>query len=150
PATMAHALPASFDEGFVGVYWKPSDPWQGHSSGVNKVYFLLGGACGNLIPVMYGPPGGPYELRVAPEWGDWSWLTPNLAALPVALGAWHKIELYFRRGAAANGVVRWWMDDVPLGSYDTLTFPSSGCFDEFQFSPTWGGVGDVKVETDFF
>ena len=57
PATMYHALPASFNEGFVGVMWKPSNPWQGHSTNVNKIFFLLGGACGNLIPIMYGPPG---------------------------------------------------------------------------------------------
>src|ERR1041385_2141558 len=35
PATMYHALPPSFTEGFVGVWWKPSEPWQGHPSQVN-------------------------------------------------------------------------------------------------------------------
>src|SRR5438552_2171321 len=74
PAVMAHTLPSSLTEGFAGAMWKPSNPWQGHSTGVNKIFFLLGGACGNLIPIMYGPPGGPYHLRVAPEWGNWSWL----------------------------------------------------------------------------
>jgi hypothetical protein len=71
PATMYHALPQSFNEGFVGTMWKPSNPWQGHSTFVNKIFFLLGGACGNLIPIMYGPNGGPYQLRVAPGWGTW-------------------------------------------------------------------------------
>src|SRR3954451_8516827 len=87
PATMYHALPAAFDEGFVGVMWKPSSPWQGHSSFVNKIFFLLGGNCGNLIPIMYGPNGGPYHLRVAPEWGNWSWLTGNVTDPAITLGA---------------------------------------------------------------
>ena len=150
PATMYHALPSSFNEGFVGVMWKPSNPWQGHSTNVNKIFFLLGGACGNLIPIMYGPPGGPYQLRVAPEWGNWSWLTPNVNAVPIALGAWHKIELYFKYNTAGSGIVRWWMDGTLIGDYTNVTFPSSGCLAEFQFSPTWGGVGDVKNETDYF
>ena len=153
PATMYYRLPSLFTEGFVGVWWKPSNPWQGHSSNVNKIYFLLGGVCGNLIPVMYGPTGGPYQLRVAPEWGShWSWLTPNANAIPIALGTWHKIELYFKYNTPgeANGIVRWWMDGTLIGDYANVSFPPSGCFAEFQFSPTWGGVGDVKRETDYF
>jgi hypothetical protein len=151
PATMYYPLPPAFNEGFVGITWKPSNPWQGHSSYVNKIFFLLGGACGNLIPIMYGPPGGPYQLRVAPEWGNWSWLTPNVNNVPVALGAWHKIELYFKYNTGgANGVVRWWMDGTLIGDYSNISFPASGCFAEFQFSPTWGGVGDTKSQTDYF
>jgi hypothetical protein len=150
PATMYHALPPSFDEGFVGVTWKASNPWQGHASNVNKIFFLLGGACGNLIPIMYGPPGGPYQLRVAPEWGNWNWLTPNVNDVPVALGSWHRIELYFKYNTAGTGIVRWWMDGTLIGDYTNVTFPASGCLAEFQFSPTWGGVGDVKRETDYF
>jgi hypothetical protein len=153
PATMYHTLPSSFTEGFVGVWWKPSSPWHGHPSNVNKIYFLLGGNCGNLIPVMYGPPGGPYELRVAPEWGsDWRWLTPNVNAVPIALGVWHKIELHFRYDTPgnANGIVRWWMDGTPIGDYRNVSFPGAGCFTEFQISPTWGGVGDRKRQTDYF
>ena len=153
PATMYHALPPSFTEGYVGIWWKPSEPWQGHPSQVNKIYFLLGGACGNLVPVMYGPPGGRYQLRVAPEWGaDWHWLTPNVKDVAVALGAWHKIELYFKYNTPgnANGIVRWWMDEIAIGDHANLTFPSPGCFTEFQISPTWGGVGHAKTQTDHF
>jgi predicted secreted protein len=150
PATMYHALPNSFNEGFVGTMWKASNPWQGHSTFVNKIFFLLGGACGNLIPIMYGPNGGPYQLRVAPEWGNWSWLTPNVNDVPIALGSWHRIELYFKYNTSGSGIVRWWMDGTLIGNYTNITFPSSGCFAEFQYSPTWGGVGDVKNETDFF
>jgi hypothetical protein len=68
-------------------------------------------------------------------------------AVPIVLGSWHKIELYF---SYSNHIVRWWMDGTLIGNYTNVTFPSSGCFAEFQFSPTWGGVGDVKSQTDYF
>jgi len=45
PATMYHPLPGPFNEGFYGFMWKPSSPWQGHSSFVNKINFLLGSGC---------------------------------------------------------------------------------------------------------
>jgi hypothetical protein len=150
PATMYRALPGAFNEGFVGVSWKASQPWQGHNSFVNKIFFLLGGTCGNLIPVMYGPPAGPYQLRVAPEWGNWNWLTPNVNDVPIALGVWHRIELYFKYNTGGNGIIRWWMDGTLIGDYTSISFPQSGCFGEFQFAPTWGGVGDTKTETDYF
>jgi hypothetical protein len=154
PATMYYPLPTPFDEGFVGFAWKASNPWQGHLSYVNKIMFLQSrnASCGNLYMTMYGPPGGPYDLRVAPEWGNWNWLTPNATNVPVSLGAWHKIELYFKYNTAgqSNGIVRWWMDGTPVGNYTNLSFHPSGCFGEYQLSPTWGGVTDAKTETDYF
>jgi hypothetical protein len=154
PATMYYPLPNPFDEGFVGVAWKASNPWQGHISYVNKILFLQSrnSSCGNLYVTMYGPPGGPYDLRVAPEWGNWNWLTPNATNVPVTLGAWHKIELYFKYNTAGNsdGIVRWWMDGTLIGSYSNISFHPSGCFGEFQLSPTWGGVTDTKNEVDYY
>lgn len=154
PATMYYPLPNPFDEGFVGYAWKASNPWQGHNSFVNKIMFLQSrnSSCGNLYMTMYGPPGGPYDLRVAPEWGNWSWLTPNATNVPVSLGTWHKIELYFKYNTAgqSNGIVRWWMDGTLIGNYTNISFGASGCFGEYQLSPTWGGVTDAKTETDYF
>jgi len=154
PATMYYPLPNPFDEGFVGFAWKASNPWQGHLSYVNKIMFLQSrnSSCGNLYMTMYGPPGGPYDLRVAPEWGNWNWLTPNANNVPVSLGTWHKIELYFKYNTSGNsdGIVRWWMDGTLIGNYTNIVFGPSGCFGEYQLSPTWGGVTDSKNEVDYF
>src|SRR5206468_3314528 len=68
----------------------------------------------------------------------------------ITLVAWHKLELYFKYNTPGTGVVRWWMDGVLIGDYSNLSFPAAGCFTEFQFAPTWGGLGDVKSENDFF
>jgi hypothetical protein len=151
PAVMYYSLPSSFKEGYVGLWWKPSNPWQSHSSNVNKIYFLFGNV-GHIIPVMYGSQGGPYQLRIAPEWSSWTWLTPNINNVPVTLGVWHKIELYFKSSTSggANGIIRWWMDGTLIGDYANVWFPSDIEFEEFQIAPTWGGIGGVKTETDYF
>lgn len=146
PAVDWYSLPAGFTEGFVGVWWKASNPWQGHSSHVNKIFFLFGSQ-GHLIPIMYGPPGGPYELRVAPEYGNWSWLTPNVTNVAVTLGTWHKIELYFKQ-VGSTVTVRWWMDGTEIGNYTNVPF--SGSLQELQVAPTWGGVGGTKSQNDYF
>jgi len=150
PATMYHPLPGPFNEGFYGFMWKPSSPWQGHSSFVNKINFLLGSGC-NLYTAMYGPNGGPYHFRVAPEWtSNWNWITGNVNDPAITLGVWHKIEVYFKYNTPGTGVLRFWMDGVAIGDYSNITFPSSGCFVEFQLSPTWGGVNDTKTEADSY
>jgi hypothetical protein len=149
PAVDWFPLPQPFTEGFVGMWWKPSNPWQGHSSYVNKVFFLLGNA-EHIILIMYGPPGGPYELRIAPEFGEWEWLVPNVTNKAVTLGEWHRVELYFKQtGSQVN--VRWWMDDVEIGRYFNVPFSTAGPV-EFQLAPTWGGVdqGISKTEDDYF
>ena len=146
PAVDWYSLPSGFTEGFVGMWWKSSNPWQGHPTGVNKIYFLLGDT-GHLIPIMYGPPGGPYEVRVAPEYGNWNWLTPNVNHVSVSLGSWHKLELYFKQ-TGGTVAVRWWMDGTLLGDYTNVPFSST--LQELQIAPTWGGLGGSKSENDYY
>ena len=148
PAVDWHALPASFTEGYVAMWWKPSNPWQGHASGVNKIFFIFGNA-GHIVPVMYGTGSGAYELRVAPEWGNWSWLTPNVNSGNVTLGQWHRIEIYFKQ-QTSGGVIKWWMDGNLIGSYTNVAFPSNMAFQEVQIAPTWGGIGGTKSQQDYF
>lgn len=152
PATHFYPL-AHLREVFVGLQWKVSDPWQGHASGVNKIQFLYT-AGSDVAMVMYGPPGGPYEVRVLPQWPEHTsgWLRSN-AAPPVALGRWHRIEWYLKyestRGAG-DGIIRWWVDGTLDGDFNQLRFPDDAGFVEYQMSPTWGGVGDTKAESDFY
>jgi len=143
-------------EVYVGLLWKVSDPWQGHASGVNKIQFLFPeSGAGDLYMAMYGRPGGPYELRVIPQWRehDGTWLTPNVANVSPSLGQWHRIEWYVKyesSAGASDGVIKWGLDGTLLGDYSNIRFPADAGFIEYQMSPTWGGVGDVKHEADFF
>src|SRR5438046_745895 len=66
PAAEWHGLPG-LSQVFVGMWWKVSNPWQGHASNVNKIAFLFPGSGGDMYIAMSGTPGGPYELKVIPQ-----------------------------------------------------------------------------------
>lgn len=151
PGTMTRLI-APTKRIFSGIWWKVSDPWQGHNSNVNKISFLFPESGGDMTMVMYGSPGGPYHLRVIPQFPGFAsdWLTPNVEDLPVALGVWHQIEWLVDYGSGTGvGTVQWWMDGRLIGSYDNVPFPNSG-MGVYKLSPTWGGVGDTKNELDYY
>ncbi len=141
---------------YSGVSWMADGNWQGNSSDVNKLQFVLMNAnVSDAYLCFYGPPGGPYELRVALEFTNADtrdFLRPNMATVPVVLGQWHFIEWQMEYNTStnpANGIVRWWMDGLLIGQYMDVLFPTAK-MGEYQISPTWGGAGDVKTQTDYF
>ena len=147
PAAEWHGLPG-LSQVFVGMWWKVSNPWQGHASNVNKIAFLFPGSGGDMYIAMYGTPGGPYELKVIPQFPGLpsNWLEPNVAHVPVQLGTWHRIEWFINYN---GGVVQWWLDGQLVGSYTGVPFPS-GAMTEFKMSSTWGGIGGSKSEDDYY
>jgi hypothetical protein len=141
---------------YGGFWWKANANWQGHNSNVNKLAFVYEPAsAGDTYICFYGTPGGPYHLQVALEFVNADtrdFLVPNVNDVPVQLGSWHKIEWrmeYNTTTSPANGTMRWWLDGTLIGQYTDVLFPTIG-MGEFQLSPTWGGVGDVKTQTDHF
>jgi hypothetical protein len=148
PATLYYNLPG-VSQVYAGLWWKPSNPWQGHSpSNVNKIAFMIPGNSGDIYIAMYGPPGGPYELRVLPEFPGLpiNWYVPNVKNVSVVLGQWHRIEWFMDKSA---GILRWWLDGQLIGDYSGVPYPSAA-FSEFKISSTWGGIGDTKQETDYY
>jgi hypothetical protein len=140
---------------YSGVWWKPSAPWQGDQSNVNKLQFVMADQSqGGMYLCMYGPPGGPYELRVANEFvgGDSRfWFSANVAHVPVTLGQWHRVEwsIEYSATGAADGTIKFWMDGQLLGEYHDFKGPSATMI-EYQISPTFGGMGSTKAQTDYF
>lgn len=170
PAVLQYTYPAGFIGGqapgtehhglggarqvYAGMWWRTNAEWQGHNSNVNKLAFLyLDRSGGDLPLVFYGLPGGPYELRVALQLRNADprfWLVPNVAHVPVTMGTWHRTEWqveYNTTTSPPNGIVRWWLDGTLVGEYTDVLFPADPLV-EFQISPTWGGIGDVKTSTD--
>ena len=153
PATMYYDHPAS-KEVYTGFWWKPSNPWQNHpSSNVNKILFWYTATSGQSIDIqMYGP--APYHLHVVTEFPSGSIrFQPNVNSTAVTLGQWHKIEWYIKYATTAtsgDGIVKWWMDGVLQGSYSNIQTPDDAGFIEWKLSPTWGGIGDTKSETDYY
>lgn len=152
PATEIYGVP-SVTKLYVGMWWKPSNPWQGHNSNVNKLAHIFTNSAGEEYIAMYGPPGGPYYLSVMPEWVGISStrLMPNVNNVAVTLGQWHKVEwlVEYDPTNPNSGVVEWWMDGQLIGNYSGLQSPSAPLV-ELHLSPTWGGMTDTKTETDYY
>jgi hypothetical protein len=143
--------PAS--EVFVGFWWKASNPWQFHPSGVNKIAFLFS-AVDNIYIMMYNDGSGPPTIQVEPQLlNDVRRLAPNVTATPVTLGVWHRIEWYVKYSTtltSGDGIVKWWVDGVLQGVYSNLQMPAAAGFVECTIAPTWGGIGGTKTQTDFY
>ena len=145
-------------ETYFGFWWKPSDPWESHSSGVNKIALLFPQtSAGGTIYIMMFYDGKNYTLQVETTFAsDTRRLEPNLKATPIQLGKWHQIEWYVRyssSGTSRDGVVQWWLDGVPQGAYDDLQMPPppDAGFIQYTIRPVWGGgTGDAKKRQDYY
>ena len=140
-------------EVFVGLQWKVSSPWQGHASGVNKLQFLYARGA-DIAMVMHGPHGGPFEIRVMPQWRERGGIvahrerdSPLDRSGHVAPG--RVVLKYESAHGAADGIVRWWVNGELAGNHTSVRFPDDDGFIEYQISPTWGGVGDSKSRSEY-
>lgn len=154
PGTMQLAFPQPVRSVYAGIWWKTSNPWQGQNANVNKIQYIFSQNTGSVFMAMYGTPGGPYELRVFPQFttSNLEWLTPNVANVPVSIGQWHRIEWLVSDGPTQSpptGTVQWWLDGTLIGSYNNVSLPPDA-FAYYKVAPVWGGIGDVKTELDFF
>jgi hypothetical protein len=149
PGTEYHtfsAVPALY----FGYWWKPSNPWQGHVSGVNKITFVRPADGSNYVLKMLGQ-SAPYHTQVTIEpasGGSTINYNENQDTTAVTLGRWHQMELYLNY---TGGILNWWMDGKLKGSYAGIPFPGAG-FTEISFSPTWGGTADPtgKIENNYY
>lgn len=145
PATIWTAFSPRADEVYARFWWKPSDPFDVGPNG-NKVAFIFngGGDQGGQQFMMLVPD---YRLRVQLEYpGNVAWRMPNVNATVVTLGQWHRVEWYANR---ATGELKWWLDGLLQGSHTDA--PNAFTFDEFKFSPTFGGnTGAQKQQTDHY
>lgn len=156
PGVAYYGLPTPTKETYFGFWWKPSDPWQTHPSGVNKMALLfpITSAAGTVYIMMFYD-GSKYTIQVETTFAnDTRRLEPNVMPTPVTLGRWHQIEWYVRYSTTAtsrDGVVRWWLDGVLQGVHTDLQMPGDLGVTEYTIRPVWGGAeGDAKTHTDSF
>ena len=147
PANMFYDVQGG-TELYIAFYWKPSSPWQFHSSNVNKICFQFAGGGGGGGGQALLSMKNNRTIRATLEFstGPDTNLEPNVRQSAVTLGQWHVIEWYMNK---ATRTMRWWVDGALQGQYTNVDYPSHD-FDEFQFSPTWGGVGETKTENDYY
>jgi hypothetical protein len=170
PGNMFHSM-ANVTSLFVGMTWKPSNPWQNESqSNVNKLCFIQSlnpantPGSGHFVPVMRGP-GPVYTFTIVLEtvmdnshlgngFGDvgGTWvLFPNVGSGALNLGQWHRIEILIQNStssSAKNGTLRAWINNILVFNYTNVNTPD--VWREFNINPTWGGLNNIKTQTDFF
>jgi hypothetical protein len=120
---------------------------------VNQIQQVSIDGHGQMYMTMYGPPGGPYELRLMPQFttSTQGWLLPNVSTIPVTVGDWHLLKWTIDyTGDTTHGRVRWWLDSTLVGDYADVPFPDQGLL-AYGLTPEWGGAGDAKSGAgDFF
>jgi uncharacterized protein YjdB len=134
---------------YVGFWWKPSNPWQNHSSNVNKLFLVMDDMRPNFGSYwirMLGP--APYHTYVQVEYDQPTVnYDENVDTTPVTLGQWHQVEFYLNRN---GGILKWWMDGKLKGSYSGIYFAGTAFGTEVHLQPIWGGIGETKTENDYF
>lgn len=142
PANLWHDVNGG-NEIYIAFYWKPSSPFQSHSSGINKMCFQFFDAGGAIYMAWMNTN----RIRLTTELTSESYrnLEPNVTQTNVTGGNWYLIEWYMNR---STGNVKWWVNGTLNGNY-TVSFPGPS-FGEFQFAPTWGGVGGSKSTNDWY
>jgi hypothetical protein len=148
-------------EVFLGTWWSTNADFQGIANNGNKMLFIRAPSSGdNSFLVWQGPPNTARTLKwdmqaiysnahVSGWAGDPSglsgWFEPNGPSNGIVSpgSGWHKIEIYLKAsttGTSRDGIVRWWLDGVLVGSYNNVNLAPGG-YEDFQINHTWDGSG---------
>lgn len=71
----------------------------------------------------------------------------------MTVGVWHHWEalLSLNTPGQPNGIFKWWIDGDLVMNYANMTYiygSFTNGFYDFNFNPTWGGMGGVKTKED--
>jgi hypothetical protein len=154
PGIADKRLPAEVTEIYVAAWIYVQRPWEYHSSGVNKLFFVgsnqFAGNNGEIVCGFIGSSEsaanfrcgvqGPLNVGAGTTNG---YFTTNAATPGFALNAWHHTEVYMKRstGGQANGIIRVWVDGQLVSDHSNVQFNSTvdATFDAVTINPNWGG-----------
>jgi len=144
---------------YVGLWVKLSDPFDPHSSGVQKILYLHdnnGVVFSALWLEIYGT-AQPFWVSLVNQFSGCPSIriAPNVAQTPIRAGEWHRYEMSLKlasSGGASDGVLKVWVDgtlNVSRTDVCTLGASSGARVESVRLSGLWGGVADSKTETDY-
>jgi hypothetical protein len=141
PGSILYDLSADTKTAYFGFWWKCSNPWQNQGI-TNKILFVKSA---NLTNQFFIQMDGNWHMVVTTEY---STDNRNFAgSTVVTCGVWHRLEWY---GNYSTGQMKLWLDGALEVTASGVVFPNDTGFHEFDFNPTWGGIGGTKTETDYF
>lgn len=147
-------------EVYIGLKFKYSNPWQSHSSGVNKMYFagtnVSGGTAIDLQAFGDGSAGSNLQLDFVTQFLAGESTTrrgPNITTTYISRGDWHTAELYMKYStdaSTADGLVKVWLDGILQSDYSNVRNDGGTGWRNIGLDPNWGGAGDTKTADDYF
>ena len=143
---------------YVGMWAKLSNPYQPHSSGVQKLMYLHdnnGIYFSALWLEIYGT-AAPFRASLVNQFYGCPSIRidPNATQTAVRPGEWHRYELYLKMAStssSSDGVLKVWVDGtLNVSRSDVCTRGSNSTkMESVRLSGMWGGIGDLKTETDY-
>ena len=129
-------------EVYAGWWMKLSANWTCSPAGCGKITFLLpdGANPGVLYSNLAGRNGEHY-INVATTWPStgYKFWPPNVKQTRVEDDRWYRVEWYVKWAsspAAADGIIRWWVNGDLNGDHRDVPFPAITGFLEFQHAST--------------
>lgn len=146
-------LPIGTREFYMGVKWKPSNPFSGWTVENQKI-FLLDGTRNHMYITMHrkNNAGNRYDYGINAFYGtagadnchvaqklSCDHFLPNVTNPSVQLGVWHTLEAYYKGSTSStsrDGILRYWLDGVLLANYTNINtaYPDHR---KVQINPVW-------------
>jgi len=127
-------------EHFVGYWFKYSNPYSAHP-GTNKEWYPYA-AAGDYYFCMQGD----LKIWLITQFGTTTNWPSNVSNPTITLGAWHRLEIYYRPSAST---IKWWIDGALAGNYTNVPGMVNS-YEEWRFGPTWGGAGSSVAFDSYF
>jgi hypothetical protein len=154
PIVVTKTLSGQHEEIYVSFWMKLSPNFVGHpSSGVNKILHLWINGINRVCLSAQGTNSNPLEPQVRLQQlngaDQFVNLRPNVnTTFRMNRNTWYHWELRMRSNTdgGANGLVEWWVNGSKMGSYSNVNFVAAGApryWQQVQWAPTWGGMGDT-------
>ena len=158
---------------YWSFYFKLSSVWEGQSAsgckihhlyvnGLNRliIHALGSGLTDPIIPVMeFQQLAANYDAasQGGLGTGNTGAMLPNQpgqTGVQLVRGQWYLMEGYVEAGTPGNadGVVKWWINGVLVGSYTKVPFVAAGgsaTWEDWNWAPTWGGLGGTVGQTQY-
>ena len=136
-----HWIGLPFVSEVYATWWiKLSPNWTPSPAGAGKMSFLWPPQGNGVLYSNIGGSALPHRINIATTWAAYGYKfwEPNVATTAVAYDQWYRVGWYVKwesSPGAADGVIRWWVNETLNGDYTDVRFPAC-CLSQFEFAPT--------------
>ncbi|HXI22113.1 MAG TPA: hypothetical protein VNH46_13555, partial [Gemmatimonadales bacterium] len=144
---------------YISAWFRMSANWQGHRSGVNKIFHVWMDGRNKAVPTAMGIDSNPLAAQVNAQGLN---ETPQSRRLDpqtnlnikITKGIWHRFEILIggNTPGVADGTAKWWLDGNLIGDYSNINWVAAGhtnLWDTIYWNPTWGGVQDTVLQDQY-